>query len=298
MTSWDTVGRFHHDFCSFLFWQYMGSIWGSVIQKHFVRNIQSNYASCSIKKDFWEVGGAPKRSQFTTSSQTNAHLIPTEGLLKPATTVLCVLQGCLWMGSFLVGTIGWLALWWTRLKCLFWVVPSKQTNQGCVPAFTIGCSLQCQSQMYQSPLNATERHYNITQALVLAVLKTSQQSRWWRCPYLGTDFGLVVSVATIVACAAATATATAVAVVVWAGISVFVYSVQEPEKEFQGIVLGVPSKLRAVLCHDTLKREQTLISHFGRNIWSHYMVALWQNGATMITLSLSFVSENCFSWGH
>lgn len=130
---------------------------------------------------------------------------------------------------------------------------------------------------------------NITAAFVLIVLKTSLQSQWWRCPYLGTDFTLVVDVATVVA---------AIAVVVWAGISIFVYPVQEPEQKFQGIVLGVPSKLRAVLCHNTLKREQTLISHFGRNIWSHYMVALWQNGATVITLSLSFRSENCFSWRH
>lgn len=150
--------------------------------------------------------------------------------------------------------------------------------------------------IYKSNVTVTTECYreerNSTAAFVLAVLKTNQW--WWRCPYLGTDFGLVVNVATVVACAAAAA----VAVVVWAGISIFVYSVQEPEKEFQGIVLGVSSKLRAILCHNTLKREQTLISHFGRNIWSHYMVALWQNGATMITLSLSFVSENCFSWGH
>lgn len=70
--------------------------------------------------------------------------------------------------------------------------------------------------------------------------------------YLG--FGLAVIVA---------AAAAAVTVVVRAGISIFMNSVQEPQKEFQGIVLRVSPKLRAVLRHCALQRGETLISHFG-----------------------------------
>lgn len=67
--------------------------------------------------------------------------------------------------------------------------------------------------------------------------------------YLG--FGLAVIVAA------------AVTVVVRAGISIFMNSVQEPQKEFQGIVLRVSPKLRAILRHCALQRGETLISHFG-----------------------------------
>lgn len=204
--------------------------------------------------------------------------ISTEWLLRSTTTVLCVLQGCLWMGPFLVGTVGWLALWWTRLKCLVWVEPSKQTRDvSLLLQYDVRCYLKVQRTSRRWTLPGEKQHY----------------ASLGRRAYLGADFGLVVTVAVVVASAAA-----AVAVVVCTGISILVYSVQEPEKEFQGIVLRVPSKLRAVLRHYTLKREKTLISHFGRNFWSHYMVALWQNGATMITWSSSFVSEKCFSWGH
>lgn len=149
------------------------------------------------------------------------------------------------------------------------------------------------SQTYESPLNATERKEKA--ASVFVALHTTQPGRWWRGAYLGADFGLAVTVAAVVARAAAAAVAV---VVVRAGISIFVHSIQKPEKEFQGVVLRVPSKLRAVLRHYTLKREQTLIRHLGKNFWSHYMVALWQIGATMITWCSWFVSENCFSWGH
>lgn len=204
----------------------------------------------------------------------------------------CALLGCLLIGPFLLGTVGWLALWWTCPKCLLlsW---TKQTNWGCFSAFAKECSLLFKSQTYESPLNATERKEKA--ASVFVALHMTQPGRWWRGAYLGADFGLAVTVAAVVARAAAAAVAV---VVVRAGISIFVHSIQEPEKEFQGVVLRVPSKLRAVLRHYTLKREQTLIRYLGKNFWSHYMVALWQIGATMITWCSWFVSENCFSWGH
>lgn len=68
--------------------------------------------------------------------------------------------------------------------------------------------------------------------------------------YLG--FGLAVIVAA----------AAAVTVVVRAGISIFMNSVQQPQKKFQGIVLRVSPKLRAILRHCALQRGETLISHF------------------------------------
>lgn len=58
--------------------------------------------------------------------------------------------------------------------------------------------------------------------------------------HLGTDFGLA---------------AAAVTVFVEAGISVFVNSVQQPEEELEGIMLRVSPKLRAILCHYTLRRD-------------------------------------------
>lgn len=62
--------------------------------------------------------------------------------------------------------------------------------------------------------------------------------------HLGVGFGLA-------------AAAAAVTVVVWAGINIFMNFVQKPEEELEGIMLRVSPKLRAILCHCTLRRGET-----------------------------------------
>lgn len=67
--------------------------------------------------------------------------------------------------------------------------------------------------------------------------------------HLGVGFGLA---------------AAAVTVVVWAGINIFMNFVQKPEEELEGIMLRVSPKLRAILCHCTLRRGETSkLLHFG-----------------------------------
>lgn len=58
--------------------------------------------------------------------------------------------------------------------------------------------------------------------------------------HLGVGFGLVVA---------------AVTFVVWTGTGIFMYCVQQPEEELEGIVLRVPSELGAILGHCALRRR-------------------------------------------
>lgn len=60
--------------------------------------------------------------------------------------------------------------------------------------------------------------------------------------HLGLSFGLA---------------AACVVVVVRAAVSIFMHSVQEPEQELEGVVLGVAAELRGVLGHRTLGTRET-----------------------------------------